>query len=109
MLFKRCRVHACVCACEDAWLGVGLGAVGAACPLLFVCLSSREDVPHCSGPSEACRARFRVANSVSSVLEGGAAENGGRKSCLKGPLPVGSPLSRGPCEARSLSFRDLDS
>lgn len=48
VLFKRCRMHACTCACEDAWLGVGLGAT---CPLLLVCLRSRGDAPHCSGPS----------------------------------------------------------
>lgn len=50
VLFKRCRVRACMCACEDAWLGVGLGATGATCPLLLVCLRSRGDAPHCPGP-----------------------------------------------------------
>lgn len=90
----------CVCVCEVPLVGVGLGAVCAACPFIFVSPWSRKDVPAAWGLPEARRGQLRVANFLSSGAGAGegAAENQGQKCRRK---------ARGPHEARSPSFRGL--
>ena len=87
-----------VCACEVPLVGVGLGAVCAACPFIFVSPWSRKDVPAAWGLPEARRGQLRVANLLSSGWVGGGAElqrTKGRSATERdmGPMRPDLPVS----------------